>query len=209
MKRARHDRTVSAAFVTSAARVVDMPTDGRPEVAIIGRSNVGKSSLINALVNRRNLAHTSSTPGKTQTVNFFLIDESFYLVDLPGLGYAKVSKTQRDTWGRLIRGYVRARAELRLVVHLMDARHAPTDVDLEVASIVREYDRAYLVLLTKIDKLNQKERSATMRRLNAHFAESGLEVPVVETSAVKKQGVDTAWTWIETLAGLSGGQSIS
>jgi len=179
-----------------------MPNDGRPEVAVIGRSNVGKSSLINALVKRRSLARTSSTPGKTQTVNFYLVNDAFYLVDLPGLGYAKVSKVQRESWGRLIRGYVRERQSLELVVHLMDSRHAPTDLDLEVASIVREFDREYLVLLTKVDKLNQKERSAVQKRVVEALRVRGLEVPVVHTSAVQSRGIDTTWDWIATLTGL-------
>jgi GTP-binding protein len=193
------DRVVSAEYVTSATRFVDMPNDDLPEVAIVGRSNVGKSSLINALVNRRKLAYTSGTPGKTQTVNFYRIDDLFYLVDLPGLGYAKISKRQRETWGRLIRGYVRERVALRLVVHLIDSRHEPTDADMEVASIVREYDRSYLVLLTKIDKLNQKERAASRRRVSEKLGSQGLEIPIVATSALKKQGMDETWEWIDTL----------
>lgn len=202
MTRKKVERAVSAEFVTSAPRFVDMPNDGRPEVAVIGRSNVGKSSLINALVKRRSLARTSSTPGKTQTVNFYLVNDAFYLVDLPGLGYAKVSKVQRESWGRLIRGYVRERQSLELVVHLMDSRHAPTDLDLEVASIVREFDREYLVLLTKVDKLNQKERSAVQKRVVEALRVRGLEVPVVHTSAVQSRGIDTTWDWIATLTGL-------
>lgn len=176
-----------------------MPNDDLPEVAIVGRSNVGKSSLINALVNRRKLAFTSGTPGKTQTFNFYKINDLFYFVDLPGLGYAKVSKRQRETWGRLIRGYVRERAALRLVVHLIDSRHEPTDADMEVASIVREYDRSYLVLLTKIDKLNQKERAASRRRVSEKLGSQGIEIPIVATSALKKQGMDETWEWIDTL----------
>jgi len=196
---AKDDRVVSAEFVTSAARLVDMPKDGLPEVAVVGRSNVGKSSLINALVNRKNLARTSGTPGKTQTVNFYRVNGLFFLVDLPGLGYAKVSKKQRETWGRLIRGYVRQRTELRLVVHLIDSRHEPTDADAEVASIVREYDRSYLVLLTKIDKLNQKERAASRRRVSLMLESQGLEIPIVATSALKRRGIEDAWGWIDTL----------
>jgi GTP-binding protein len=179
-----------------------MPADNRPEIAVVGRSNVGKSSLINALVNRRNLARTSGSPGKTQTINFFLINDLFYLVDLPGLGYAKVSKAQRETWGRLIRGYVMQREQLRLVVHLIDSRHAPSDIDLDVAAIVRESGLEYVVLLTKIDKLNQKERAAGRKRVVETMRDRGLEVPVVPTSATRKQGMGEAWEWIDTLAGL-------
>lgn len=204
MTNRRIDRTISAEFITSAARLVDMPTDQLPEVAVVGRSNVGKSSLINALVNRRNLARTSGTPGKTQTVNFYLIDQAFYMVDLPGLGYAKVSKAQREAWGRLIRGYVRRRSTLRLVIHLVDSRRQLSDLDLEVSLIVSEYDRRYLVLLTKSDKLNQKERAASRRRVKEKFESRGLEVPIVETSAIKRQGIEETWDWIETLIGIGG-----
>ena len=204
MTNQRIDRAVAAEFVTSAARFVDMPSDQRPEVAVVGRSNVGKSSLINALVNRRNLARTSGTPGKTQTVNFYLIDQSFYLVDLPGLGYAKVSKTQREAWGRLIRSYVGQRVPLRLVIHLVDSRHELTDLDLEVASIVRENDRRYLVLLTKTDKLNQKQRAASRKRIKETLESRGLEIPIIATSAVKKHGIVETWEWIDALVGLTG-----
>jgi GTP-binding protein len=176
-----------------------MPKDGRPEVAVIGRSNVGKSSLINALLGRRALARTSSAPGKTQTINFFAVNEAFYLVDLPGLGYAKASKKQRASWEALIGGYIVDRGPLSVVVHLVDARHPPTEIDLDVTSLVRETGVPYIVAQTKSDKLNQKARARSRRQVSDTIAELGLEPPIVETSAVKKTGIESLWQWIETL----------
>lgn len=176
-----------------------MPRTGKPEFAVIGRSNVGKSSLINALLGRKSLARTSRTPGKTQTINFFLVNNAFHLVDLPGLGYAKVSKKQRARWTRMIQDYVTTREELELVVHLMDSRHKPGAPDLDVTEIVRDSGRGYIVALTKVDKLTQKERAATIRRVSEMLAASGIEPPIVATSAHRKSGIAELWRWIETL----------
>ena len=177
-----------------------MPRDGRPEVAFVGRSNVGKSSLINALLNRKSLARTSSTPGKTQTVNFFLINDTLYVVDLPGLGYAKVSKGQRAAWEKMIRAYLESRPTLTLLVHLVDGRHKPTEIDLAVTDLSREIGCNYVIALTKMDKLNQKDRSKARKRLAGILASGGLEPPIVETSAIKKTGMRELWGWIDTLS---------
>ena len=189
----------TAEFITSAAQPAGMPTDGKPEVAVIGRSNVGKSSLINAMLGRKSLARTSKAPGKTQTVNFFLVNGEFYLVDLPGLGYAKVSKKQRSDWSRLIMGYVHNRHELVVVVHLIDSRHEPTTTDRVVTDYVREADCGYVVALTKVDKLTQKERSQTEKRVAEKLESMGFEPPIVATSSLKRTGIDDLWGWIETL----------
>ena len=190
----------SAEFVTSAVQLDGMPLDGMPEVAVIGRSNVGKSSLLNALLGRKNLARTSSAPGKTQTINFFAVNHRFYLVDLPGLGYAKVPKKQRASWQALIAGYIARREQLAVVVHLIDSRREPGETDLAVTEIVREAGCGYIVSLTKIDKLTQKERAITQKRVAQVLAAAGLEPPIVATSATKKTGIRDLWRWIETLA---------
>lgn len=189
----------TATFATGAASWKGLPDDGRPEVAFIGRSNVGKSSLFNMLVERKNLARTSGTPGKTQQFNYFLINDALYFVDLPGFGYAKVSKTQRAKWGRLIGRYLTERAPLRVVFHLVDSRHAPTRLDEDIMGTMRGSPVPYVIALTKTDKLsgNGRQQSlATVRKTLAGFA---MDVPVVLTSAVDRTGRDDLLGWVEAL----------
>ena len=119
-------RIKQSEFITSAVKQSQYPVDNRVEVAFVGRSNVGKSSIINALTNRRKLAKVSQTPGKTRLINFFLINNDFYLVDLPGYGYAKVSKKEKESWGKVIETYLNGREELKRVILLVDSRHKPT-----------------------------------------------------------------------------------
>lgn len=185
------------------------PTSGMTEVAVSGRSNVGKSSLLNALFNRKNLARVSREPGKTRTVNFFVINEGFYLVDLPGYGYAKVSKLQRATWQRIIKGYIRNRETLAGIVQLIDARHGPTRDDLMMFQTLIDADREFLIVLTKADKVKRSQRSKMAALLRSHFDgisigpvgetdEDGepFEVPYIFSSAVTKEGKDGIWKWI-------------
>jgi GTP-binding protein len=193
-------KIVSADYVDSAVRLDGMPKSGFPEVAMIGRSNVGKSSLINALLGRKNLARTSTAPGKTQMANFFAINGEFYLVDLPGLGYAKVSKRQRNAWERLIADYIGRRQTLRVVIHLFDSRRDPGTLDLAVTDMVRQAGRGYIVALTKIDKLTQRDRAASRTRLAMALLQHGLEPPIVETSARKRSGMKELWEWIDMLS---------
>jgi GTP-binding protein len=185
------------------------PESGMSEVAVAGRSNVGKSSLLNTLFNRKNLARVSREPGKTRTVNFFLVNGSFYLVDLPGYGYAKVSKVQRESWQRVITGYLRNREPLSGVVQLVDARHDPTKDDLMMFQKLIDADRDFLIVLTKADKLKRSQRAGKVSALRSYFAgisvgpvdgtdEDGepFEVPFVFSSAVTKEGKDEIWKWI-------------
>src|SRR5215210_91782 len=125
-------KITSAEFVKSAFDRTHWLTDGRPEIAFLGRSNVGKSSLINSLLQRKALARTSNTPGRTQSINFFLVNERFYFVDLPGYGYARVSKAMRSDWGTMARDYLTDREELVLCIQLIDSRHPPTELDLQL-----------------------------------------------------------------------------
>src|SRR5580765_6227967 len=125
-------KITSADFVKSAFGRQHWTTDGRPEIAFLGRSNVGKSSLLNSLLGVRGLARTSNTPGRTQSINFFLINEEFYFVDLPGYGYARVSKTTRQSWGQLIENYLADRPQLMLSILIVDARHEPSPLDLQM-----------------------------------------------------------------------------
>ena len=188
-------------FIRSAPNWAVLPKDRKAEIAFAGRSNVGKSSLLNALIGRKNLARTSSTPGKTQALNYYLVNgpAGFYLVDLPGFGYAKVSKTQRAAWQRLIGRYVTEREELRIIFHLIDSRHEPTRIDGELIEIMRGSPVPRVILLTKSDKLPKNQQRIRVAQVQKHLAGVGVEVPVVLTSAKKKTGMDEVWKWVETL----------
>lgn len=146
-----------AKFLSSFAKIETLPNDGKPEIAFIGRSNVGKSSLINALVERKGLAKTSSTPGKTQLLNYFDVNDTFYIVDMPGYGFAKVSKDQRQDWGRVSEEYFRKRKELKLVVLLIDSRHEGLANDIAVVEWFSEKGVPFIIVLTKSDKVKQQD----------------------------------------------------
>ena len=156
-------RISSARFVKSAKQPDDFPHDQRPEIVFCGRSNIGKSSLLNALTNSRGLARTSSTPGRTQTINFFLVDERTYFVDLPGYGYANVSKTTRNSWGRMIETYLTGRKELKLVLMLVDCRIPPTESDRMLKEWLDHNGIPNAVVLTKADKLSKNQLTKALR----------------------------------------------
>lgn len=188
-------------FVQGATTLAQMPGAPISEVAFIGRSNVGKSSLINQLLRRRNLARTSRTPGKTQEVNFFLVNNRFHVVDLPGLGYARVSKKQRAYWRKLIGSYMKERSQLRVVFQLIDSRHPPTEMDREVMMLMPESDAEHVILLTKGDKLSGNSRSKAVAGVRKVLAGLGQEKPVVLTSAKDGRGRDEILKWIATYVG--------
>ncbi len=142
-----------------------------PEIVIAGRSNAGKSSFINHITGKAGLAKVSSTPGKTQTLNYIKIDNSFYFVDLPGYGYAKVSKKERDTWGRFIDKYFSESGMIKLVIHIVDSRVTKSDYDIEFHNFCKGLDAKYLILLTKTDKLNQSELSRSIREITETYPE--------------------------------------
>ena len=150
-------KIVSAEFVKSAYDRRHWTNDGRPEIAFLGRSNVGKSSLINSLLQRKGLARTSNTPGRTQSINFFLINDSFYFVDLPGYGFAKVSKAMRQDWGSMAEQYLAEREELVLSVQLVDSRHEPTGLDKQLNEWLRFNEKTFLTVATKADKLSKNQ----------------------------------------------------
>jgi GTP-binding protein len=149
-------RISSARFVKSAKQANDFPKDRKPEIAFCGRSNSGKSSLLNALTNSQGLARTSSSPGRTQLINFFLVGQTYY-VDLPGYGYAKVPKGIRDTWGEMVEGYLRNREPLKLAIMLVDSRIPPTDSDRTMKKWLDHFGIPNLVVLTKSDKISRNE----------------------------------------------------
>jgi GTP-binding protein len=144
-------------FITSAVSKTQYPEGLIPEIAFVGRSNVGKSSIINALTNRRHLAKVSGTPGKTKLINFFLINNNFFLVDLPGYGYAKVSKVEKESWGRIVESYLLGRENLKKVVLLVDCRHKPTNDDIVMHSWIKHFGYNVTVVATKSDKLSKTE----------------------------------------------------
>lgn len=142
-------------FIISAVKRAQYPMDGFPEVAFVGRSNVGKSSIINSLTNRKMLARVSQTPGKTRLVNFFLINKEFYIVDLPGYGYAKVSKKEKESWGKTIEMYLTGRHQLKRIVLLVDCRHKPTGDDIMMYEWIKHFGYDVVVIATKSDKLSR------------------------------------------------------
>lgn len=184
-------------MVMSAVSAAQYPTDGKPEIALVGRSNVGKSSLTNTLIQRKNFARTSSQPGKTQTLNFYNVEDKLYFVDVPGYGYAKVSKKQREEFGRMIEEYITSRKQLRGVVSLVDARHEPSDDDIAMYEWLHFYNIPILVVATKSDKISKgkfnKYESNIKHILGFDSQDSDFQFFSSET----KYGKDQVWAWIE------------
>ncbi len=176
-----------AEFLRSAVSPRDFPRDNLPQVAFAGRSNVGKSSVINRLLNRKNLARVGAAPGKTTQINYFTIDNAFYLVDLPGYGYAKVSKAERDRWGRLMEQYFADRALMSLGVLIVDARHKPTADDCTMAQWYKEAECPFLVVANKLDKLKKKEIEPNLQQIR-DVLELGIDVKLIPFSAEKGEG---------------------
>lgn len=172
----------SASFVKSAVRPAHYPPSDRPEVAFAGRSNVGKSSLINCLVQRKKLVRTSRTPGQTQTINFFDVNETFYFVDLPGYGFARVPQEVKQQWGPMMRSYLGGRSSLAGVVHILDIRHPPTADDLNLWGWLREQDITALAVLTKADKVPRGGWQAAIER-TSHALGIGSDDIVVFSAA--------------------------
>ena len=181
-----------------------LPPDREAEVCFIGRSNVGKSSLINALFERRNLARTSKTPGRTQELNFFSLGEKSYIVDLPGYGYAKASKDKRSDWQTLIKSYIAERRSLKRVFTLVDARHGLKDNDREFFSFLDTYAVNYQIILTKIDKVKKTEMTKLLDEINSKIEEHPACNPeFLLTSAIKKTGISEIRDVMFSILGLN------
>ena len=184
--------THNAEILLSAANKSHYPQDDTPEIALAGRSNVGKSSFINTLLNRKNLARTSGKPGKTQLLNFFNIDDKLRFVDVPGYGYAKVSKTERAKWGKMIEEYLTSRDNLRAVVSLVDLRHDPSADDVQMYEFLKYYEIPVIVVATKSDKIPRgkwnKHESAIKKKLDFDKTDD-----FIIFSSVDKTGLDQAW----------------
>lgn len=183
----------TAEFVKSAFEQSHWVENGLPEISFLGRSNVGKSSLINSLLQRKGLARTSNTPGRTQSINFFLINESFYFVDLPGYGYAKVSKTMRADWGVMAEEYLAEREELRLSIQLIDARHKPTALDVQLHEWLVYHQKNHIIVATKADKLSNNQLSKTLKVIEKSLPNSRL----IAFSSVSGKGRDAVWREIQ------------
>jgi GTP-binding protein len=194
-------KITSAEFVTSAVTPVQYPADVGPEVAFVGRSNVGKSSLINTLLNRRGLAKTSGTPGKTRTINFFRVNGKLGFVDLPGYGFAQVSRAERAAWGPMVEQFFRTRQRLEGVVHLLDARHAPTAEDQRTRTWLLQWRRPLLVVATKVDKIGRPQRPSHLKQI-AEVLSLDAEAAMTVFSAQTGEGKEKVWEWIRQVTGV-------
>ena len=187
-------------FAVSAVKASQYPKDGLDEIALAGRSNVGKSSLINTLLQRKNLARTSSSPGKTQTLNFYRVGSDqadFYLVDVPGYGYAKVSKKQREEFGEMIQDYLETRAYLKGLILLIDGRHEPTANDIAMYDYAQYLNLPILVVATKMDKIKKNAFNKTEAAFRKHLNLNKDNVTFLPFSSVTKLNVDQVKDWIQ------------
>ncbi len=176
------------------------PAAGKPEIALAGRSNVGKSSLINAFLNRKNLARTSSTPGKTQTLNFYEINQEWFFVDLPGYGYAKTSKEDRARWGRFIERYLTDRKEIAGIIQLVDLRHPPMSSDQTMMEWLLHYNFPLLVVGNKADKLSRGQWPKQIKQIRQGLSLPA-GVPVIAFSSINGQGKEELTAWLEERLG--------
>ena len=182
-------KITSAEFTKSAFNESHWTNDSLREISFLGRSNVGKSSLLNSLLQRKGLARTSNTPGRTQSINFFLVNESFYFVDLPGYGYAKVSKTMRADWGKMAEEYLAKRRELVLSIQLIDSRHPPTELDLKLHEWLVYNQKNHIVVATKADKLSNNKLNKSLQEIEKILPESKIILYSAETG----KGRDELW----------------
>jgi GTP-binding protein len=190
----------SATFVISNSKRTACPEDGLQEYAFIGRSNVGKSSLINMLTSVKDLAKTSSKPGKTLLINHFLINEAWYIVDLPGYGYAKISKAMRETVHKMISDYVTNREQLACLFVLLDSRHEPQEIDMDFLEFLGENGVPFAIIFTKTDKISQAEVGSNVRKFKEKMLETWEELPpIFQTSAEKMRGRDEVLDYIESV----------
>jgi GTP-binding protein len=174
-------------FIKPVYNLNDLPKQQMPTIVLCGRSNVGKSSFINSLFNSK-IAKTSSSPGKTRSINYYLVENKFYIVDLPGYGYAKVSKSERDAWQKLLNKYFAGNALIKMAIHLIDSRHEPTALDIELHDYLRLKDISTFTLLNKCDKLTQSEQAAMKKKITQFFPELIYGENFVLYSAIKGTG---------------------
>lgn len=185
-----------AEMIITAGKASQFPVHDMPEIAFAGKSNVGKSSLLNAMLNRKALARTSSQPGKTQTINFYSVQDTFMFVDLPGYGYAKVSKEERERWGKLIEGYLQNRSQLKKIILLIDIRHEVGSNDKMMYDWIKHYHNEVIVVATKLDKIKRSQLQKQLAIIKKGLGLSGAD-RLVAFSAETKQGCEELWKIIE------------
>lgn len=176
-------------------KLEQFPATGLPEIAFVGRSNVGKSSLINSMINRKALARTSQNPGKTRTINFYNVESLLYFVDLPGYGYAKISRSESEKWGKMIEGYLKKREQLKAVVLLVDIRHTPSVLDIQMFEWLSYYGKRIIIAATKADKLNRSQLQKSVKAIRDELGAS----EVIPYSSESKLGKQELWEIIEGL----------
>ena len=191
-------KITNSEIVISAVSPKQYPDDGKPEFAFVGRSNVGKSSVINTMLNRKNLARVSSSPGKTRTINFYLVNKEFYLVDLPGYGYTKVSKSEKANWGRMIETYLQSRKNLYEVILLVDIRHEPTADDKMMYDWIKHYGYGTVVIATKSDKISRGNYQKHFKIIRKKLGMAAKD-KIIPISSLKKEGVDKLWEGLKEL----------
>ncbi|NLM59218.1 MAG: YihA family ribosome biogenesis GTP-binding protein [Clostridium sp.] len=190
----------NAKFEITAVKPEQYPKSDKPEITFVGRSNVGKSSLINSMLNRKSLARVAATPGLTRVINFYNVDNILYFVDLPGYGFAKVSKTEKESWGSVVETYLKTRKQLKMVIMLVDIRHSPTDDDKLMNDWLKCNGIPYLITATKLDKIPRskvKERVCDIRKV----LELSDSVKVIPFSSETKQGREELWNEIKSQLG--------
>ncbi|HOJ11720.1 MAG TPA: ribosome biogenesis GTP-binding protein YihA/YsxC [Clostridiales bacterium] len=192
----------NARFEITAVKPYQYPSDNVPEIAFVGRSNVGKSSIINTLLNRKNLARVGATPGKTREINFYNIDDKLHFVDLPGYGYASVSKIKKSTWSNMIETYLNSRKKLELIIMMVDIRHTPSENDRIMYEWLKSREIQHIIVATKADKISRGETGRRINDIQATLG-SGENVPVIAFSASTRQGKDEIWKQIYRILDLT------
>lgn len=184
-------------MIMSAVKPEQYPEEGYPEFALAGRSNVGKSSFINRMISRKSLARTSSKPGKTQTLNFYKIEEQLFFVDVPGYGYAKVSKKEREAWGKMIEQYLTQREQLKAVLLIVDVRHSPTEDDCLMYDFLVHYNIPAIVIATKVDKISKGKLAKHVKIVKEQLDMRSSD-PLIPFSSESGMGMEQAWKEIES-----------
>lgn len=195
----------NVSLTISAVSAAQYPDTGYPEIVFVGRSNVGKSSLINRLIDRKSMARTSAVPGKTQTLNFYNIEDQLYFVDVPGYGYAKVSKRDRERFAGMIEEYLSTRKPFRGAVQLVDARHLPSEDDVSMYQYLKYFNIDVLVVGTKVDKTSKAKRQTIMQDIK-HTLDLNQTDHLVMFSATTGEDKDAVWDWLEQQAGIGGSE---
>ncbi|CAM3748192.1 ribosome biogenesis GTP-binding protein YihA/YsxC [Mesobacillus zeae] len=190
-------KVTKAEIVISAVRPSQYPETALPEFALAGRSNVGKSSFINKMLNRKSLARTSSKPGKTQTLNFYLINEDLHFVDVPGYGYAKVSKKEREAWGKMIETYITSREQLKAVLLIVDLRHPPSADDVMMYNFLKHFDIPVIIIATKADKISKSKWQKHLK-VTKETLELDPEDTIILFSSETGEGKDKAWSVLQS-----------